>query len=55
MKHSSQVPDMVPASYPKLLEEIKQKTTKARIRASIAVNRELVELYWSVGRLIVER
>jgi predicted nuclease of restriction endonuclease-like (RecB) superfamily len=45
----------VPKTYPPLLADLKQRIREARIRASLAVNRELVLLYWSIGREIVNR
>jgi predicted nuclease of restriction endonuclease-like (RecB) superfamily len=45
----------VPKTYPALLADLKQRIRDARIRASVAVNRELVLLYWSIGREIVNR
>ena len=40
--------------YPTLLEELKARIRTAQIRAAVAVNRELVLLYWEVGRRILE-
>ncbi len=45
----------VPATYPALLADLKQRIRDARIRASLAVNRELVLLYWSIERDILAR
>jgi hypothetical protein len=42
-------------SYGALLREIKDRILSAQYAALRAVNRELIELYWDVGRLIVER
>jgi predicted nuclease of restriction endonuclease-like (RecB) superfamily len=47
--------DKLPASYPILLEDIKSRIRSARIRAALSVNRELIELYWHIGRSIVKR
>lgn len=41
--------------YPALLEEVKERIRAAQVRASLAVNRELILLYWEIGRRIVER
>jgi predicted nuclease of restriction endonuclease-like (RecB) superfamily len=49
------VVEVVPQNYPALLAELKQRIRNARLRASLAVNRELVLLYWSIGRAIVIR
>jgi hypothetical protein len=45
----------VPATYLTLLTEIKERVRNARLRAHLAVNRELVLLYWEIGRGIVAR
>jgi len=42
-------------SYGSLLREIKDRIRSAQYAALRAVNRELIELYWDIGRLIVER
>jgi len=44
-----------PADYLKLLEDIRARIQTAQVRASLAVNRELVLLYWSIGREILTR
>lgn len=41
--------------YAALLEDVKQRVQVAQVRASLAVNRELVLLYWSIGRDILAR
>ena len=51
MKGASQFP----AGYPELLQEPKSRIRDAQLRASFAVSRELVLLYWSIGRQILER
>lgn len=44
-----------PESYHALLGEIKERIRSAQYAALRAVNRELIGLYWDIGRLIVER
>jgi predicted nuclease of restriction endonuclease-like (RecB) superfamily len=44
-----------PDSYGALLREIKERIRSAQYAALRAVNRELINLYWDIGRLIVER
>ena len=51
MKNSLQPP----AGYPELLQELKSRIHAAQVRAALAVNRELVLLYWSIGREILDR
>lgn len=47
--------DAVPVSYATLLAEIKERVQQARLRAHLAASRELVILYWQIGRDIVSR
>jgi predicted nuclease of restriction endonuclease-like (RecB) superfamily len=46
---------VLPADYAPLLAEIKARVQAARIRAGLAANRELLALYWDIGRLILDR
>jgi len=41
--------------YQGLLRDIKSRIRAAQIRASLSVNRELIQLYWDVGEMIVNR
>ena len=41
--------------YGALLSDLKQRISSARLQASLAVNRELILLYWNVGRDILVR
>jgi predicted nuclease of restriction endonuclease-like (RecB) superfamily len=51
----SRTSDKLPASYPVLLEDIKSRIRSARIKAALSINRELIELYWDIGKCITER
>jgi predicted nuclease of restriction endonuclease-like (RecB) superfamily len=42
----------LPNTYPVFLQELKQRIRESQLRASISVNRELVLLYWRIGREI---
>jgi predicted nuclease of restriction endonuclease-like (RecB) superfamily len=42
-------------SYAELLAQLKQRIREAQVRASVSVNRELVLLYWEIGREILRR
>ncbi len=42
-------------SYGRFLDDIKETIQRARLRAATAVNRELVILYWQIGRNILRR
>jgi len=41
--------------YQGLLRDIKSRIHAAQVRASLSVNRELIQLYWDVGEMIVNR
>lgn len=45
----------LPAGYPQFLAEIKARIAGARTRAVLAVNSELIQLYWEIGHEILER
>jgi hypothetical protein len=48
-------PSGLPASYAQLVAEIKERIRAAQYAALRSVNRELIDLYWDIGRLILER
>jgi predicted nuclease of restriction endonuclease-like (RecB) superfamily len=43
------------ADYRRLLETLKERVAQAQLTALKAVNRELIALYWDIGRTIVEK
>ncbi len=45
----------IPQDYGRLLGEVKERIRAARYEALRAVNKELISLYWDIGRLIAER
>ncbi len=45
----------VPADYPAWLADLKTRNRETRLRAALAVNSELIGLYWRIGRDILER
>lgn len=45
----------LPAGYSELLDQLKQRIRAAQLRAAVSVNRELIALYWQIGRSIDER
>ena len=51
----AQTPSSAPAGYPAFLASAKQRIRYAQVRASLAITRELVGMYWDLGREIVER
>lgn len=47
--------ELLPDDYPQLLERLKREIGAARTRAVLAVNEELIQLYWRIGKEILER
>ena len=47
--------DLIPRDYGLFLRELKDRIRQAQLRAALSVNRELIQLYWDIGRRIVER
>ncbi len=47
--------DITPSGYSELLADIKQRIRSAQYEALKAVNKELIALYWDIGRIIQER
>jgi predicted nuclease of restriction endonuclease-like (RecB) superfamily len=49
--------DLIPSSksYQDLLARLKTQIRTAQVRAALAVNRELILLYWGIGREILQR
>ena len=47
--------DAFPPGYDEFLTDLKARVRAAQVRAALAVNRELVLLYWQLGRGILER
>ncbi len=45
----------LPSGYAELLEDLKARIRQAQVRAALSVNRELVLLYWHIGREILRR
>lgn len=43
------------AGYAEFLQDLKARIGQAQIRAALAVNRELVLLYWNIGREILQK
>jgi predicted nuclease of restriction endonuclease-like (RecB) superfamily len=50
----SSLASSLPTDYAPLLAEIKARVQTARVKAGLAANRELLALYWDIGRLIHE-
>lgn len=52
---SSSILSALPKDYAAFIEGLKERIAAARVRAALSVNRELVQLYWEIGRDILER
>jgi predicted nuclease of restriction endonuclease-like (RecB) superfamily len=45
----------IPASYAVFVSDLKKRIADARLRAALSVNRDLVFLYWNIGKDILTR
>jgi predicted nuclease of restriction endonuclease-like (RecB) superfamily len=45
----------LPATYAQLLYDLKTRIRESQVKAALSVNREMVLLYWHIGRKILER
>ena len=45
----------LPSNYPQFLTELKTHIRETQVRAALAVNTELVMLYWRIGRTILQQ
>lgn len=52
---SNKMSAISPGNYGELLVQIKQHIRSAQYEALKAVNKELIALYWDIGRMIVSR
>ncbi|HTV55558.1 MAG TPA: DUF1016 N-terminal domain-containing protein, partial [Terriglobia bacterium] len=52
---TSTIMPAAPKGYDSFLRELKDRIRHAQLRAALSVNRELVLLYWSIGRDILAR
>ena len=46
---------VLPEGYSKFLASLKRRVQKARLKATLSVNRELILLYWEIGQMILKR
>ncbi|MGA3170304.1 MAG: PDDEXK nuclease domain-containing protein [Chthoniobacteraceae bacterium] len=46
--------DALPVGYASLLTGLKARVRAAQVRAAVSVNRDLILLYWDIGKIIVE-
>jgi predicted nuclease of restriction endonuclease-like (RecB) superfamily len=47
--------DLIPSDYPAWLTDLKARIQQAQQRATLSVNRELISLYWQLGKDILTR
>jgi predicted nuclease of restriction endonuclease-like (RecB) superfamily len=52
---TSDNPLTIDGSYGDLLAELKEKIRNAQVKAALAVNAELIHLYWEIGKAILQR
>lgn len=55
MKTDTDAAMLITPEYRQFIEDLKTRVTAARISAARAVNRDLILLYWDIGRGIVDR
>ena len=54
-KENASPSDLIPSGYPAFLTELKERIQTTQVMAALSVNRELVLLYWQIGREILLR
>ncbi len=47
--------ELLPEGYDALITDLKVRIRQAQVKASRSVNRELIALYWQVGKTLLER
>lgn len=52
---TSKSKELIPSGYQDLLDDLKERIRGGRIKAAISVNRELIILYWNIGKRILEK
>ena len=55
MQRSTAQLDTLPKNYPQFLEDIKSRIRTAQIKAALSASREMIILYWDIGRSIIDR
>jgi predicted nuclease of restriction endonuclease-like (RecB) superfamily len=53
MSTTTQNQNLIPIGYPELFEILKEKIRSSQIKAALAVNCELLSLYWEIGTKIL--
>lgn len=54
-KKTSKISSLLPLGYTDLLRDLKQRIQQAQLRTVLNVNKEIIKLYWDIGKIIVEK
>lgn len=46
---------LIPPTYAETLNVLKERIRSAQIKASLSVNEKLLELYWDIGKIIIDK
>jgi hypothetical protein len=44
-----------PQSYARLLEQIKTDIRQTQLRSALSITKELIMLYWRIGKILIEK
>ena len=47
--------ELIPTGYNQLLKDLKERIREAQVRSVVSVNREMILLYWQIGKEILKR
>lgn len=48
-------PSLIPSTYAETLNALKERIHSAQIKASLSINEKLLELYWDIGKTIIDK
>ena len=54
-KKKSSTSNLLTKEYVQILSNIKKRIKAAQVKAAFSVNEELIKLYWSIGKTVVEK
>ncbi|MFH1644688.1 MAG: DUF1016 N-terminal domain-containing protein [bacterium] len=54
-KKKNDISGILTKEYAQILSNIKKRIKVAQVKAAFSVNEELIKLYWSIGKTIVEK
>jgi len=55
IQQTSNLKSLLTKEYKALLKEIKERVLTSQLKAAIAVNKELIQLYWEIGNAVYQR